>query len=77
MPGSAGEEPCWWWLQRGEWGEGSNGCRLCRAEVTTEANGHQQRMETGCSWLLKAKGWLGEGGQTGTLWAGQLVCPEP
>lgn len=41
-----------------EVGEWPNGCRLCSVEVTTGANDHQQRMGTGCSWLLKVEGWL-------------------
>lgn len=41
-----------------EVGEWLNGCWLCRVEVTTGANDHQQRMGTGCCWLRKVKGRL-------------------
>lgn len=45
----------WWWLQRLVNCQMATGCRI---EVTTGNKGHQQKMGTGCSWLLKVKGQL-------------------
>ena len=42
----------------GEWPNGRRLCSVKVTEVTTGANDHQQRMGTGCSWLLKVEGWL-------------------
>lgn len=56
VAGLAGGEPCWWWLQRLVNGQMAAGC--VESEVTTGANDHQQRMGTGCTWLLKVKGRL-------------------